>query len=105
MPLIAPKTCAFCLEAFTPTTATQRYCRRRCVSQHKRFTQAGQAPVAANQALRARYDEHRQCEIDRRFGTLSQRELDIYRWVYRKAYTDGYNAANHKHQIRRRSAA
>lgn len=105
MTLIAPKLCAFCREPFTPTTATQRYCRRRCVSQHKRITQAGKAPAAANQALRARYDEHRQCEIQRRFGTLTTREMDIYRWVYRKAYMDGYNTANHKHLSRRRTAA
>lgn len=92
--LIAPRLCTWCHEPFTPVHPSRRFCPKpaRCAYQWLSQQRKGIAPHAAIAKRRQQKGQAAAAALSERFGTLTDRELEIYGVGQRDGYDDGYQA-------------
>lgn len=93
--LIPPRLCAYCHEPFTPTRPEQKYCPKPATCRWKGPGEKmrGRIPVEACAAKRQRDAALIQQRCDARFGSLTAREVEIYRFAYSLGYDQAYQVA------------
>lgn len=91
------KPCAVCGQLFAPFLATQRHCSkrktgRRCAYIARSRALAGQTPQKAQARRTALQQEKSRARIRERFGPLSDRDVEVIRFVRRQIWQAGWDA-------------
>ena len=93
--VIAPKTCEWCHDPFTPTRPEQRFCPRPAACANLFFARRrrGVVPVEAIAAMKRKRLERITAACAEQFGELSEREGALVRFALSLGYDRGYAAA------------
>lgn len=95
MNLIEPKICAWCREPFTPDryrVETQQCCSGLCARRHGGLKRRGQPVQHGLNAIQKRAADRMAGIVADRFGLLSAREQEIFKFARQYGYDQGYNA-------------
>lgn len=96
--IVLSKACPICGEDYTPIKRGQHWTEtcgtptcRSTLGARREGWRAGQANAVA--ATKKKADERIAAKVEKQFGELSERELQLFRVARRIGYQDGSNAA------------